>query len=101
MRNASDYERDELTRYDRQIILPQIGMEGQLKIRDAKVLIVGAGELLTGKMYVLDGLSMNSRIVKFPNRNDKCPMCGEDAGIKNVMDNWTEYQIKSCSRNFT
>ena len=32
-------------RYDRQILLPEIGAEGQRKLSQAKVLIVGAGGL--------------------------------------------------------
>ena len=32
-------------RYDRQIILPEIGEEGQKKLQEAKVLIVGVGGL--------------------------------------------------------
>ena len=42
---ATGYDEDELLRYDRQIILPQIGSEGQKKLKNAKVLIVGAGGL--------------------------------------------------------
>ena len=36
---------DELLRYSRQILLPQIDVEGQLRLRDARVLIVGLGGL--------------------------------------------------------
>lgn len=36
---------EEIQRYDRQIILPEIGLEGQNKLKDAKVLIVGLGGL--------------------------------------------------------
>lgn len=36
---------DELLRYSRQIMLPQIGIEGQHKISNAKVLLFGAGGL--------------------------------------------------------
>src|SRR3982751_6567586 len=36
---------DELRRYARHIILPEIGLEGQKKIRAASVLCVGAGGL--------------------------------------------------------
>ena len=35
----------QLLRYSRQILLPQIGIEGQQKLLDARVLIVGAGGL--------------------------------------------------------
>jgi molybdopterin/thiamine biosynthesis adenylyltransferase/rhodanese-related sulfurtransferase len=37
--------REELKRYNRQIILPEIGLEGQQKLKAAKVLMVGAGGL--------------------------------------------------------
>jgi len=37
--------RDEFTRYKRQIIIPEIGVEGQEKLKNAKVLVVGAGGL--------------------------------------------------------
>ena len=37
--------KDELLRYDRHLIMPEVGMEGQLKLKAAKVLLVGAGGL--------------------------------------------------------
>ncbi|MFT7581141.1 MAG: molybdopterin/thiamine biosynthesis adenylyltransferase/rhodanese-related sulfurtransferase [Myxococcota bacterium] len=37
--------KDELARYSRQTILPQVGEAGQLKLLNAKVLLVGAGGL--------------------------------------------------------
>jgi Dinucleotide-utilizing enzymes involved in molybdopterin and thiamine biosynthesis family 2 len=36
---------EEVRRYDRQMILPQVGSEGQKKLKSARVLIVGAGGL--------------------------------------------------------
>jgi len=36
---------DELARYDRQIMIPEIGREGQEKLKNAKVFIAGAGGL--------------------------------------------------------
>ena len=36
---------EELKRYDRHIILPEIGLEGQEKLKQAKVLVIGAGGL--------------------------------------------------------
>lgn len=40
-----DMNDDELLRYSRQVMLPQIGIEGQQKIRQSKVLLFGAGGL--------------------------------------------------------
>ena len=36
---------DELKRYGRHLILPEMGQEGQLKLKSAKILLVGAGGL--------------------------------------------------------
>lgn len=35
----------ELKRYDRQMILPELGLDGQLKLMNSKVLVIGAGGL--------------------------------------------------------
>src|ERR1700683_3925450 len=37
--------KDEVLRYSRHLIMPEVGMEGQLKLKEAKVLLVGAGGL--------------------------------------------------------
>ncbi|MEJ5964202.1 HesA/MoeB/ThiF family protein [Pedobacter immunditicola] len=38
-------EKEELKQYQRQIILPELGLEGQQKLKGAKILMVGAGGL--------------------------------------------------------
>lgn len=43
--HPSGFERDELLRYARHIALPEVGMEGQARLKAAKVLCVGAGGL--------------------------------------------------------
>ena len=37
--------KEEMLRYSRHLIMPEVGMEGQLKLKQAKVLLVGAGGL--------------------------------------------------------
>ena len=37
--------KDEILRYSRHLIMPEVGMEGQLKLKSAKVLLIGAGGL--------------------------------------------------------
>lgn len=39
------FSTEELNRYNRHIILPEIGIEGQEKLKQAKVLVIGAGGL--------------------------------------------------------
>ena len=43
--NQSDLSREEIERYSRQLSLPSIGIEGQRKLKRARVLVVGAGGL--------------------------------------------------------
>ncbi len=38
-------DKDEILRYSRHLIIPEVGMEGQLKLKQAKVLLIGAGGL--------------------------------------------------------
>jgi sulfur-carrier protein adenylyltransferase/sulfurtransferase len=40
-----DLDRDEILRYSRHLIMPEVGLEGQRKLKAARVLIVGAGGL--------------------------------------------------------
>src|SRR5687768_190516 len=37
--------KEEVLRYSRHLIMPEVGMDGQLKLKQAKVLMVGAGGL--------------------------------------------------------
>src|SRR5580692_132002 len=40
-----DLSRDEVSRYARHLIIPDVGVEGQQKLKAARVLLVGAGGL--------------------------------------------------------
>lgn len=51
--NESSLTNEEISRFSRQIILPEVGVKGQIKLRNAKVLIVGAGGL--GKLIEFNG----------------------------------------------
>src|SRR5918998_959606 len=37
--------KEEILRYSRHLIMPEVGMEGQLKLKQAKVLLIGTGGL--------------------------------------------------------
>jgi len=49
---------EELERYNRQILLPQIGAEGQEQLRQSRILIVGAGGLGTPCACYLAGMGI-------------------------------------------
>ena len=42
---VAQLSRDEILRYSRHLIMPEVGMDGQLKLKQAKVLTIGAGGL--------------------------------------------------------
>lgn len=52
MKKLSDKE---LLQYSRQIILPEIGIDGQSKLKDASVLCIGAGGIGSPVLYYLAG----------------------------------------------
>ena len=42
---AASLSKEEILRYSRHLIMPEVGMEGQLKLKQAKVLLIGSGGL--------------------------------------------------------
>ncbi len=42
---AAALSKEEILRYSRHLIMPEVGMEGQLKLKQAKVLLIGTGGL--------------------------------------------------------
>lgn len=54
-----------LNRYNRQMLLPNIGLEGQLKLENTKVLIVGAGGIGSTVAMYLAGAGVKLTIMDF------------------------------------
>ncbi|HWZ27714.1 MAG TPA: molybdopterin-synthase adenylyltransferase MoeB [Gemmatimonadales bacterium] len=44
-RTSAGLSHEEVLRYSRHLILPEVGMEGQLRLREARVLLIGVGGL--------------------------------------------------------
>src|ERR1700730_3748247 len=42
---ATSLTNEEILRYSRHLIMPEVGMEGQLKLKNSKVLLIGTGGL--------------------------------------------------------
>ncbi len=73
------------------------GIVGSVQALEAVKYLAGIGELLTGKLYVLDGLTMQSRIVGIPKKNEACRVCGRAADIRSVSENAAEYRRQPCA----
>lgn len=67
------------------------GVIGSLQALEAQKYLLGAGELLTGKMLTFDALSMKFRMVPFGRPSDRCRVCGKDADIRSILpENYRE-----------
>lgn len=74
------------------IIGAAAGVIGCMQALEAIKYILSIGELLTGKMYIFDGLTMKSRIAKFPCASGTCRVCGPKKEIFDVKLNHEEYE---------
>ncbi len=57
------------------VIAPITGLIGSIQALEAMKLIIKTGECLTGKLLLIDGLTMNFRTMRFK-KNPHCPTCG-------------------------
>lgn len=73
------------------------GIIGSVQALETLKYIIGAGELLTGKLFILDGLTMCARIARFDKKNESCRVCGSRRQIASVRDHAEEYARKACA----
>jgi len=64
-------------------ILP--GLVGLIQATEVVKLILGKGELLTGRLLLFDALGMRFRELKL-RRNPGCPACGENPSVTELID---------------
>lgn len=74
-----------------------VGIIGTIQAMEAMKYIVGTGELLTGSLLTVDGLTMNFRKVHFPHAREDCPACGEHPSIREVEGRQMRYVEKETS----
>jgi adenylyltransferase/sulfurtransferase len=54
----ADLTKEEISRYSKHLLLPEVAMKGQLKIKNAKVLVIGAGGLGCPVLQYLGGMGV-------------------------------------------
>ncbi len=64
------FTKNEKLRYHRQIIMADVGLEGQMKLREAKVLVVGAGGLGSPLLYYLAAMGIGNIGIADPEEVD-------------------------------
>lgn len=70
------------------------GVLGSVQALEAVKYILGIGELLTGKIFTFNGLSMKINVINIPKANKLCGVCGEKPFIQNLSDNQQEYEYE-------
>jgi adenylyltransferase/sulfurtransferase len=61
------------------------GLVGSIQAVETIKQILGVGESLSGRLLIIDALSMEFRTVKL-RRNAGCPLCGDNPTIKELID---------------
>jgi adenylyltransferase/sulfurtransferase len=75
--------REELLRYNRQIIIPDIGEQGQMRLKKAKVLVAGIGGLGSLSSYYLAAAGIGRLRIVDKDRVD-------DSNLNRQIIHWTE-----------
>ncbi len=78
------------------VIGAMAGVIGSFQALEAVKYLTGAGELLTNKMMIIDGLRMKCRTIEF-HKAKECKVCGEHAVITDIEKCADAYTIKGCS----
>ena len=61
------------------------GLIGSIQAIETIKYILGTGDLLKGRMILIDALSMEFRSVKI-RRNENCVLCGDNPSVKELID---------------
>ena len=69
------------------------GVIGSLQALEAVKYIIGKGQNLVGRLLTYDALENNFRSIKLPIPNGKCPVCGDNPTITELID----YEQQECS----
>ncbi|HTY64412.1 MAG TPA: HesA/MoeB/ThiF family protein [Acidobacteriota bacterium] len=90
-----EFTENELLRYTRQIMIPEIGQEGQQKIKNAKVFVAGVGGLGSISAYYLTAAGVGHLTIV---DRDKVECSNLNRQIIHWTDNIGEWKVQSGMR---
>lgn len=93
-----EFTEEQLKRYSRQIVLPEVGGEGQAKISRAKVFIVGAGGLGLPVGYYLTAAGIGTITIA---DNDNVELSNLQRQIAHNVNNIGMPKVESAKKAFT
>ncbi len=74
-----------------------LGILGSIQATEAIKFLLGKGDLLTGRLLFVDGLSMTFAEARIEHRNPACRVCGPKADITDLKKNAADYEPKGCA----
>lgn len=75
------------------------GMLGCIQATEAIKFLLGAGELLTGRVLHIDGITMRTQTIRIGKAREDCPVCGKGRSSFSLSEHRAEYE-PACSACF-
>ena len=72
------------------------GILGCIQATEAVKYLLGAGELLTGRVLHIDGLTMRTQTINIGAADENCPVCGKEKASFSILQHRGEYEPKGC-----
>lgn len=72
------------------------GILGCIQATEAVKYLLGAGQLLTGRVLHIDGLTMLTQTINTGAADENCPACGKERASFSLLQHRGEYEPKGC-----
>ena len=87
---------DSLTCAEAGVLGAVTGVMGSIQATEAIKYLLGIGQLLVGRVMRFDGLNGDMGVTNFAHSDPECAVCGAKPTIKSLIDNSSDYEVKSC-----
>lgn len=68
------------------------GILGCIQATEAIKFLLGVGDLLTGRVLSIDGLTMRTHTIRFGKAREDCPVCGKGRASFSLSEHCSEYE---------